>query len=109
MKKIVVLFIGVFLLCSISTYAYVDPANRKSKNSNSSITLKASTCTPATGRKYLEFNNVKTLIETGGIMWRNRSTGDSDYEVPKGSGEYVMLHNFGQSCRRIHPIIECGV
>ncbi|GIR58971.1 MAG: hypothetical protein CM15mP65_15520 [Crocinitomicaceae bacterium] len=38
--------------------------------------LKASTCTPATGRKYLEFNNVKTLIETGGIMWRNRSTGE---------------------------------
>ena len=90
MKKIVVLFIGVFLLCSISTYAYVDPANRKSKNSNSSITLKASTCTPATGRKYLEFNNVKTLIETGGIMWRNRSTGDADYEVPKGSGEFVI-------------------
>ena len=90
MKKIVVLFIGVFLLSSISTYAYVDPANRKSKNSNSSITLKASTCTPATGRKYHEFNNVKTLIETGGIMWRNRSTGDSDYEVPKGSGEFVI-------------------
>ena len=38
----------------------------------------------------MEFNNVKTLIETGGIMWRNRATGDSDYEVPKGSGEYVI-------------------
>ena len=23
-------------------------------------------------------------------MWRNRSTGDADYEVPKGSGEYVI-------------------
>ena len=77
MKKIVVLFIGVFLLSSISIYAHVDPANRKSKKTNTSITLKASTCTPATGRKYLEFNNVKTLIETGGIMWRNRATGDA--------------------------------
>ena len=23
-------------------------------------------------------------------MWRNRSTGDADYEVPKGSGEFVI-------------------
>jgi len=92
MKKIVLSLIGIFLLCNVSIYAYKDPASRnsKSKNSNSSITLKASNCTPATSRKYMEFNNVKTLIETGGIMWRNRSTGDADYEVPKGSGEYVI-------------------
>ena len=47
-------------------------------------------CAPATTLTRLEFNNVRTIIETGGIMWQDRSTGTSSYEVPKGSGSYVI-------------------
>ena len=47
---------------------------------------KAAGCAPATSLIFLELNNVRAMIETGGTMWRIRSTGASGYEVPKGTG-----------------------
>ncbi len=55
-----------------------------------SFQLKAANCAPASTFGYLEFNNVKALIETGGSMYQNRSTGSPSYEVPVGSGETVI-------------------
>ena len=56
----------------------------------SSILSRAANCTPSTGRKFLEFNNVSALIETGGSMWLDRSRGKNAYEVPKGSGNTLI-------------------
>ena len=55
-----------------------------------SFQLKAANCAPASTFGYLEFNNVKALIETGGSMYQNRSTSSASYEVPVGSGETVI-------------------
>ena len=57
---------------------------------NNSLQQKAANCSPSTGRKILEFNNVSALIETGGSMWQDRSRNDAAYEVPIGSGEKVI-------------------
>ena len=92
-RYLILLFTGLFLSIN-HFYAWNDPnksgKNKKNKNSNNSFVLKAANCTPATGRKFLEYNNVSALIETGGSMWQDRSRNDAAYEVPKGSGEKVI-------------------
>ena len=90
MRKIVSLFVGlIFVLTSVK--AWNDPSKSgKNPSGSSTLQLKAANCTPATGRKILEFNNVSALIETGGSMWQDRSKNDAAYEVPKGSGEAVI-------------------
>jgi hypothetical protein len=87
MRKIVSLFLGLVVF-SANVKAWNDPS--KSAVGSSSLQQKAAGCTPATGRKILEFNNVSALIETGGSMWQDRSKSDAAYEVPKGSGERVI-------------------
>ena len=89
MRKIVSLFVGlVFVLTSVK--AWNDPAKSGVSSNTGLLQAKAANCTPATGRKILEFNNVSALIETGGSMWQDRSKNDAAYEVPKGSGEKVI-------------------
>ena len=93
MNQYVILLVSCFLLNVTSTFARNDPEREgksKKPNNNSSFVLKAANCTPSTGRKFLEFNNVSALIETGGSMWQDRSRNDAAYEVPKGSGETVI-------------------
>jgi hypothetical protein len=91
MRKYLVLLFVVNFLSSNSILAWNDPTNSGNKSvKNNSITLRAANCTPATGKKFLEFNNVSSLIETGGSMWQDRSRNDAAYEVPKGSGETVI-------------------
>jgi len=91
MKKIISLII-ISVICTSQFKAWNDP-NKKTEgqcNNNNSFQLKAANCAPASTFSYLEFNNVKALIETGGSMWQNRSTGAASYEVPAGSGEMVI-------------------
>ena len=89
-QYLILLFISTLLIAN-PTYAWNDPANSgKKSNKNNSLVSRAANCTPATGKKFLEFNNVSALIETGGSMWQDRSRSDAAYEVPKGSGETVI-------------------
>ena len=91
MKKYLTLLFVVNFLSFNTILAWNDPTNSGSKSKkNNSVTLRAANCTPATGKKFLEFNNVSALIETGGSMWQDRSRNDAAYEVPKGSGETVI-------------------
>ena len=93
MNRYVILLVSCLFLNVLSTFGRNDPdreGKSKKPNNNSSFVLKAANCTPSTGRKFLEFNNVSALIETGGSMWQDRSRNDAAYEVPKGSGETVI-------------------
>ena len=76
------------LLVTYPIYSWQDPSIKPPKHS--SFLLRAANCTPSTGRKFLEFNNVSALIETGGSMWLDRSRGKNAYEVPKGSGNTLI-------------------
>jgi len=91
MRKYLILLFVVNFLTSTSFLAWNDPTNSGKKSTKgNSVILRAANCTPATGKKFLEFNNVSALIETGGSMWQDRSRNDAAYEVPKGSGETVI-------------------
>jgi len=50
----------------------------------------AAGCTPANEIIYLEFNNVRTRVEAGGLWWQDRPNSKADYEVPKGSNSYAL-------------------
>ncbi len=59
------------------------------RNNNPAAYAKAN-CPPSNARLFMEFNDVKAIIEVGGSMWQNRQVGASSYEVPKGSGNHVI-------------------
>ncbi len=52
---------------------------------------RAAGCAPATASTFLEFNNVKALIHTGGNLWQIAGQNFSQYEVPKGSGIMALF------------------
>lgn len=52
---------------------------------------KAAGCAPANASTFLEFNNVKALIHTGGNLWQIAGQNFSQYEVPKGSGIMALF------------------
>lgn len=92
MKVFKTIFISAFAsLLSLSAFAYryvgsnaemgkEDIAEQKSVGS------RAAQCAPAVGLRDLEWNNVRTRIETGGSMWQDRANGRAAYEVPKDEG-----------------------
>jgi len=77
------------LFISYGFHAWQDPTI-KPNSKTSTVLLKAANCSPSTGKKVLEYNNVSALIETGGSMWLDRSRGKNAYEVPKGSGNTLI-------------------
>ncbi|MBI5218658.1 MAG: T9SS type A sorting domain-containing protein [Bacteroidia bacterium] len=86
LKKLVIISIlGVFICNRI----YADKLRGTENNgqgkpkSNNEVTAG---CAPASGSTYLELNNVRALIHTGGDMWWDLQ-GKAKYEVPKGSGK----------------------
>ncbi len=50
----------------------------------------AAGCTPASTIIFLEFNNVRTRVEAGGLWWQDRPNSNADYEVPVNSGSFAL-------------------
>jgi hypothetical protein len=55
----------------------------------SNIKSTAAGCLPGSNYKYLELNNVRTRINTGGDMWWDFES--AQYEIPKGSKKMSMF------------------
>lgn len=90
-KQIINIVLGATaMLLTNSAMAYYGPTNGPT-GGKSSISLKGANCTPATAQLTMEFNDVRALIEQGGSMFQNRSTGVASYEVPKGSNLKVIF------------------
>ena len=47
-------------------------------------------CPPSNARLFMDFNDVRALVEVGGSLWQNRQTGAASYEVPIGGGNHVI-------------------
>ena len=93
MNKITLLLIACVFFGNHASAWYDHSKSTNGKDGGkpeNSFQLKAANCAPASTFGYLEFNNVKALIETGGSMYQNRSTSSASYEVPVGSGETVI-------------------
>lgn len=85
-------------IAAIAAIAAADSAAHERQGSGGGMALntghaKAEPCAPSTSVTRLWVNNVRTLVETGGIMWINRSAGDGSYEVPapQGSDPEIQL------------------
>lgn len=59
------------------------------KNNSAQIKSTAAGCLPGSNYKWLEINNVRTRINTGGDMWWDFE--QSQYEIPKGSGKKSLF------------------
>lgn len=51
---------------------------------------RAANCAPANERLFVEFNNVRALVETGGSLWQDRANGSASYEIPANSNKFVL-------------------
>jgi len=80
---------SLLLLFSVSYSFGEEYHGGKSKKGNKSIKANAAGCLPGSGYKYLDINNVRARINTGGDMWWDMENGD--YEIPKGSGKTSMF------------------
>ncbi|MFT5845313.1 MAG: hypothetical protein ACI8QW_001189, partial [Saprospiraceae bacterium] len=54
----------------------------RDKDDSKQSANKAAACSPATELVLMQYNNVRALIETGGSMWQDRSTGRAFYRIP---------------------------
>jgi hypothetical protein len=79
--------VSVLSLLSLQLFADVNPAN-KARPKNKAI--RAAGCEPSTTSTFLDINNVRALIHTGGDMWWDLQ-GDPRYEVPEGSGTNALF------------------
>ena len=89
------LFIIFFISQNIMADVWVGYNSNSSNKSTKTTKNVTAGCSPATGSTYLELNNVKALIMTGGDMWwAPMGDRNAKYEVPKGSGKHS---NFASS------------
>jgi len=84
---------ALFAGLQAEAYKYIGPKSANGTDGSSKVELrtKAAGCAPAVRIEDLYENNVRALIETGGNMWQNRSTGQAAYYVP-GTGDVSVLY-----------------
>lgn len=83
----------VTVLLAQSAFAWYDYGKKSGlqpTGTNNSLQTKAANCSPSIATKFLEYNNVSALIETGGSMWQDRNNNRATYQVPAGSDEYLL-------------------
>jgi hypothetical protein len=86
-KQLFAVFFGITFI-STNVMAYYGPNDKSNKPNNKP---KGANCSPATAKLYMQFNDVKALIEQGGSMFQNRQAGVAAYEVPKGSNRFAIF------------------
>lgn len=62
----------------------------KRKVDKTSLLRTAANCNEGQDKEFLDINNVRAMIMTGGDMWWDRGTTNASYEVPKGSGKHAL-------------------
>ncbi len=92
MNKKISLLLCFLVVGSAQSFAWHDYSKSGSKG-NQTINNGSSraNCAPAVSRTNLALNNVRALIETGGNLWQDRSTGNASYEVPAGAGTTAIF------------------
>lgn len=77
------------LTIAFSASAYYIP-EKGGKDGNSTVVYNKSQCPPSNAKLFMEFNDVRALIEVGGSMWQDRQSVAASYEVPLGGGNHVI-------------------
>ena len=85
-KQFIATVIGFTIFVS-NAFAYYGPKDKDFKPFGKP---KGANCSPATAKLYMQFNDVRALIEQGGSMFQNRAAGVAQYEVPKGGNVHAI-------------------
>ncbi len=79
----------LFILAVASSQLFAEEYRYENgKKQSSGLKETAAGCAPASAFDWLDVNNVRARINTGGDMWWDFQT--AQYEVPKGSGKTAM-------------------
>jgi len=89
MKNILRIPLVVLLGILLALPGYADYYKGAVNKSAAIVKATAAGCLPGAGFKYLEVNNVRTRINTGGDMWWDFEV--AQYEIPKGSRKTSMF------------------
>ena len=85
-SKIRILVLAVLITSGFADVVYALPTIGKSTRAEKQSLLKsAANCEPAKAVAFLDINNVRARVMTGGDMWWDQGTRLASYEVPKGS------------------------
>ena len=87
--KVLVLILFISYTSTLLAQPYAGP--EKSSGKTQIGISKAASCTPPTTTTYMELNNVRALIHTGGNLWQRPSQNYSQYEIPKNSGIMALF------------------
>ncbi len=88
MKNILNALFIVFLCLGLTTTVKAEEVKGLRKNT-ARVKASAAGCLPGAGFKYLDVNNVRCRINTGGDMWWDFDV--ADYEIPAGSKKTSMF------------------
>lgn len=89
MKNILRITFAALLVTLFAAPGFADYYKGPGTKSGPVIKSTAAGCLPGAGFKFLEVNNVRTRINTGGDMWWDFEV--SSYEIPKGSRKTSMF------------------
>jgi len=90
MKLRYILTIGLALALTQGVFARGAEKKGDGNNKPTNKPLLAAGCTPANSLVFIEYNNVRTRVETGGLWWQDRQNSVADYEVPRGSNSFAL-------------------
>src|SRR5690554_7924494 len=90
MRFLLVILIALVPLFGVN--AAIDPTsignpNEKPLGGQTDDAYQKSNCPPSDARLFMEFNDVRALVEAGGSLWQNRQSNAASYEVPVRSEE----------------------
>lgn len=91
MKLFLTVLIG--LSFTFGTYAAIDPtadAGKSNKPLGGNQDYNKANCPPSDGKLFMDFNDVRALVEVGGSLWQDRASSAASYEVPLGGGNHVL-------------------
>lgn len=58
---------------------------------NNTVVVPKANCPNSTAKLFLDFNDVRALVEVGGSLWQDRANGAPSYEVPINSKNHVIF------------------
>lgn len=89
MKNIARVTLAMLICLALALPSYADYVKGATKSGGTNLKAAAAGCLPGAGFKYLEINNVRVRINTGGDMWWDFEV--AQYEIPKGSKKTSMF------------------
>ncbi|MBK8927300.1 MAG: T9SS type A sorting domain-containing protein [Crocinitomicaceae bacterium] len=81
----------LFVFCLLTANGVMSQQYGQHSHSPQLLDERAAGCAPASSSAFLEYNNVKALLHSGGNMWQIAGQNLSHYEVPKGSGIMALF------------------